>query len=131
MKKYNLLKDTDPETWLEMDESECINLIEEYHKRAKIKMPNHTVHATIHAVVESHIAMGDDLPVKAALQRLMSEGLDRHEAIHAIGSFVSEQMFLLMNDKEAALSTEDFLNRIRNLTREEWEKICNEEEEDF
>ena len=121
MKKYNLLKDPDPETWLEMDESERIILIEEYHKRAKIKLPNHTAHATIHAIVESQIAMGDDLPVKAALQRLISEGLDRHEAIHAIGAIVAEQMFNLLNDKDTASSQEDFLNRIRNLTREEWE----------
>ncbi|MGY4511289.1 hypothetical protein [Bradyrhizobium sp. USDA 3650] len=43
------------------------------------------MHAVIHAVVESQIA-DRELPVRAAAQRLMSEGLDRHEAIHAIRS---------------------------------------------
>ena len=130
MKKYNPLKDPDPKTWLEMNEAERVVLIEEYHKRTKVNLPNHLLHASIHTVVENQIAMGDELPVEGALKRLMSEGLDRHEAIHAIGAVVSEQMFLLLKDKETAPSNEDLLNRIRNLTREEWEKMSEEEDEE-
>lgn len=40
----------------------------------------------IHVVVENQIALGDEIPVRRAVQRLMSEGLDRHDSIHAVGS---------------------------------------------
>jgi len=38
---------------MEMDESERIILVEQYRKRAKIKFPNHIVHATVHTIVEN------------------------------------------------------------------------------
>lgn len=35
-------------------------------------------------------------PVRSALARLLNEGLDRHEAVHAISSVLSEHMRQLM-----------------------------------
>ena len=66
-------------------EQERIDLVKKYHRRARIRLPRETLHAVIHAIVENQIA-DRELPVRAAAQRLMSEGLDRHEAIHTIGS---------------------------------------------
>jgi hypothetical protein len=43
-------------------------------------------HAANHVIVENQLAMGDATVVPATLARLMQEGLDRHDAIHAIGS---------------------------------------------
>ncbi|MCK1378669.1 hypothetical protein IVB33_11685 [Bradyrhizobium sp. 24] len=43
------------------------------------------MHAVIHTIMENQLADAE-LPVRGTAQRLMSEGLDRHEAIHAIGS---------------------------------------------
>ena len=57
---------------------ERIRLVEQYHRRAGIRLPNVTVHAIIHAVIENQIALGDEVPVRRTLQRLLSEGLDRH-----------------------------------------------------
>jgi hypothetical protein len=53
---------------------------------ARSHLPNATVHAVIHVVVENQIALSDEIPVKRTMQRLMSEGLDRHDSIHAVGS---------------------------------------------
>ena len=43
----------------------------------------------MHVVVESQVAMGDELPVRRTVDRLQAEGLDRHEAIHAVGSVLA------------------------------------------
>ena len=81
--------------WLALDEGEQIALVEEYHRRARVTLPQPTLHAVIHAVVERQLAM--QLPsVVDALERLLADGLDRHEAIHAIGSVLGEHMRQLM-----------------------------------
>jgi hypothetical protein len=41
----------------------------------------------------------DATPARRTVQRLMDEGLDRHEAIHAIGSLFAK--FILMNAPES------------------------------
>jgi hypothetical protein len=38
------------------------------------------------SIAEDQIALGDEIPARRTLVRLMEEGLDRHEAIHAIDS---------------------------------------------
>ena len=86
MKMYDPLKPPKSEEWQSMDEHERLQLVENFHRRARIQVPNARVHAVIHVVVENQIALGDEIPVKRAVQRLMSEGLDRHDAIHAVGS---------------------------------------------
>lgn len=75
----------DPEHWLALDEEERNDLVVAYHRDAGIRFPREQLHATIHVVVESQIADAE-LPVGAVAERLMTEGLNRHEAIHAIGS---------------------------------------------
>ena len=56
------------------------------HRRAGVSLQNKNVHAIMHVVIENQVAMGDELPVRRAIDRLVGEGLDRHEAIHAMGS---------------------------------------------
>ena len=84
-------------------------------------MPNATVHATAHAIVESQIALGDETPARRTAQRLMDEGLDRHEAIHAIGMVLFEFMNDLLN---APLSDADpnvpYFVALERLTAEDW-----------
>jgi hypothetical protein len=82
---YDPLVAPDPEEWLALDEEERIALVMDFHRRARIRVPKANVHATIHSVVENQVAEGDALPVRRTLERLMEEGLDRHDAIHAIG----------------------------------------------
>jgi len=43
------------------------------------------LHAITHVIVENQIAMGDTTVVPA-LDRVMREGLNRHDAVHAIAS---------------------------------------------
>src|SRR6516165_6447052 len=96
MQRYNPLVSPDPEEWLALGEQERIDLARDYHRKARIRLPNAKVHATVHAIVETQIALGDETPARRTAQRLMDAGLDRHEAIHAIGwvliQFMSDQM---------------------------------------
>jgi hypothetical protein len=50
-------------------------------------------HAATHVVVENQAAMGDATAVPATLARLMREGLERHDAVHAIGSVLMQIIF--------------------------------------
>jgi hypothetical protein len=45
-----------------------------------------------HVVVENQVALGEVMRVPETLERLLDEGLDRHEAVYAIGSVLMEIM---------------------------------------
>ena len=64
-------------------------------------LPNAGVHAAMHSIVETLIALGDETPARRTAQRLVDEGLDRHEAIHAIGSALVEFMTDLMKARKS------------------------------
>jgi hypothetical protein len=60
MKIYDPLKPPKPEEWQSMDEQQRLDLVESFHRRARIRLPDAKVHAVIHAVVENQVALGDD-----------------------------------------------------------------------
>lgn len=93
---YDPLKAPDPNEWLSLDEMERILLVSEYHQTEdpeEFEEGSLQMHSAIHAVVENQIAMGDEYPVKQTMKRLMDEGLDRHDAIHAIGSVLAKYLW--------------------------------------
>jgi hypothetical protein len=124
---YDPLVDPDPEAWLATDEQERINLIERYHRRHGFKGKRAGAHAIFHAIVENQIAEGDRLPVRRTLLRLMAEGLDRHDAIHAIGSVLAGHINELMRETDAealSRSSDDsnaaYFAALERLTAEDW-----------
>jgi hypothetical protein len=111
-----------PAEWLELDEQERVLFVEQYHRRARIDLPSVTLHSTIHVVVENQLA-GNDQPVVRALARLMKQGLSRHDAVHAIGSLVSEQIYDLLKLKDTPeTSRARYYAAIERLTAAEWLK---------
>jgi len=123
MQRYDPLKAPDPEEWLALDEQERIALACDYHRRARIRLPNANVHATAHAIVESQIALGDETPVRRTVQRLMDEGLDRHEAIHAIGMVLFESIYDLMHAPAPDSDPNPpYFAAIERLTAEGWRR---------
>ncbi|MCL5428723.1 MAG: hypothetical protein M1347_02815, partial [Chloroflexi bacterium] len=82
---YDPLEAPDPDAWLALDESERRYKTLEYHLLFEKDLPAPEAHATIHTIVETQLAM-EVKPLPATLMRLMEEGLNRHEAIHAIAS---------------------------------------------
>jgi len=123
MERYDPLHAPDPAEWLETDEDERIILVRDYHRRAKVKLPNARVHATIHVVVESQIVLGDELPVRRTVARLQAEGLDRHEAIHAVGLVLAEHMYDLMTTGPQKTDPNEFYSAsLEKLTAEDWRR---------
>ena len=121
--RYDPLEHTDPEAWLELDETERKQLVVRYHRKEKVRLPNEAAHALIHVIVENQLALGDEYPVKAVLARLMDEGLDRHEAIHAIGTVLSETFFFAMHGEEVGGDLNvKYLEKLKSLSAESWRK---------
>jgi hypothetical protein len=124
MQRYNPLEAPDPEEWLALDEQERIDLARDYHRKARIHLPNAKVHAAVHAIVETQIALGDKTPAHRTAQRLMDAGLDRHETVHAIGWVLIQFMSDLMESQEL-LDTEPnaaYFAALEQLTVEEWRR---------
>jgi hypothetical protein len=123
MQRYDPLKAPDPEEWLALDEQERIALVQDYHRRARIRLPNASVHAMAHTIVESQIALGDETPARRTAQRLMEEGLDRHEAIHAIGMVLLEFIYDLMRTPASDSDPNPpYFAALERLTAEDWRR---------
>jgi hypothetical protein len=118
---YDPLEAPDPEEWLALDEQERIDLAQDYHRRARIRLPNAKAHATFHAIVETQIALGDETPARRTAQRLMDEGLGRHEAIHAIGSVLAGFIHDLMKVPESHTEPNaPYFAALERLTARDW-----------
>ncbi len=117
----------DPETslssadWLQTDEGERIELVTSYHRRKKIRLPNAQLHAVIHVVVENQLALGEQVVIKT-LARLQTEGLGRHDALHAIGSVLAVDLYELMREPSVATGETNlrYLERLQKLTAKGW-----------
>lgn len=124
MQEYNPGCAPEPQSWLELDEQERIALVETYHRVARIRLPNVTAHAALHAIVENQIALNLE-PVVRAMDRLGKEGLTRHDAVHAIGSVVAEHLFdILKTDQndDAATSQARYYAAVERLTAASWRR---------
>jgi hypothetical protein len=121
MKYYDPLRPPDPEQWRSIDEQERILLVEDYHRRARIRLPKATVHAVVHVIVENQIALGDETPVRRTVQRLISEGLDRHESIHAVASVLASHVNnLLRGPDPGAEPISSYYVALDHLTAKDW-----------
>ncbi len=118
MNSYNPRKAPAPDAWLEMDEAQRLDLVVHHHRNDDL--PNLEIHAAIHTIVENQLA--EDLTeVLDALDRLTRDGLDRHDAIHAIGFVLVEQIQEVLQggvfDKE---SEQAYFQGLKDLTAETW-----------
>jgi hypothetical protein len=115
--------DTSPRAtdWLQADEGERIELVSAYHRRESIKLPNSQLHAVVHVVIENQIALGEEV-VANAVARLRAEGLSRHDALHAIGSVLAENLYELMQEGQGATGEpyRRYLERLQRLTAKSW-----------
>jgi hypothetical protein len=108
----------DPRKWLEMGEQERMAAIRKYHERAGVRVPSLQGHAIVHTIVESQLADGHAAVIRA-LDRLVKGGLDRHEALHAVGSILSRHLFQTVQG-EKPFDTAAYDSRLDELTVEGW-----------
>lgn len=121
LKKYDPDFGAPAQEWLAADEAQRIDLVRAYHRRARVRLPNERLHAVIHVIVENQLALGEVVVIET-LDRLQREGLNRHDAIHAIGMVLSEHLYDVMKgagEVSPALHAQYF-ERLKHLSAEAW-----------
>ena len=98
--QYDADEQPDPDVWLELEETERLDLVSDYHRRTGVQLETPELHAMAHVVVENQVALGQATSVPEALARLLNEGLDRHDAVHAIGSVLMRIVFDAVHERD-------------------------------
>ncbi|MBC8008056.1 MAG: hypothetical protein H7X76_08435 [Prolixibacteraceae bacterium] len=75
----------DAAQWLALGEDERMRLVCSYYESVGTPSADLQVHVAVQPVVETYLAMGV-VAASRALDRLLAEGLTRHEATNAIGN---------------------------------------------
>ena len=121
MTKYDPEVDQQADRWLAAGEADRIAAVEACHRHQRIRLPRPTLHATVHTVVENQLALGEQVVIEA-LARLRLEGLTRHEAVHAIGMVLAEQIYDALKDPGEGTPdlNKPYRDRVRQLTAEQW-----------
>jgi hypothetical protein len=118
---YDPLVTPDAKQWLALSEDERIQFTLEHHTCMDIEPPRVNAHALLHVIVENQIALGDETPVRLKVRQLMAQGLDRHEAIHAIASVLVKYLGdLVRHEVPAAEGTHRYYAALRRLTARKW-----------
>ena len=121
MRLYNPSKSLNYGEWLALDEEERLDLVEAFHRSHKAFGRSLGSHAAIHAAVETQIAL--DIPnIRATLERLRKQGLNRHDAIHAIGSVLAQYMHDLLESEQSATEdvNERYYEQLSKFDAEDW-----------
>jgi hypothetical protein len=118
--KYDPEQAPNPKYWLSMDEAQRIALVVQHHRQEREKLPNVRLHSTLHVIIENQLT--EAIPaVKEALSRLMAEGLDRHEALHAIASVLATHLFHQMKGQSKPVDPNDpYFKDLSSLTARSW-----------
>ena len=82
------------------------------------------MHAIIHATVETQLAEAHE-QARAALARLLDEGLSRHDAVHAIGTVLAGQIYRTMHGE--AFNAEEYNRSLDALSAESWQRMVEDE----
>lgn len=126
--EYDPLTPPKPDQWLELQEDTQIRMVREYHKSGAPELLKEELHAAFHVMIENQLA-SDEVPVRRTLDRLMEEGLDRHEAIHAIGSVLMEHMYDNVHRGSSGDGTKDmYYQDLTHLSADVWKN--NNDRED-
>jgi hypothetical protein len=77
---------------------------------------NPILHIIIHQTVENQIAANDPPETAKTLERLLSQGKTRHEAVHEIGIVLAEEMFGIMKFNRS-FDEQRYVRKLRKLIR--------------
>ena len=110
-----------PDEWLALDEGERIHVVEQFHRDAGVQVPDLLAHATFHVIVENQLALPNQVLVRDTLQRLIGEGLPRHDAVHAIASVLAARVHELLQPAASVAGSEaKYEANLRRLTAKRW-----------
>ena len=123
MEKYNPLIEPNKEEWLESSEYDRIDMVREFHENNEDDLEDEalSIHTSIHVIVENQLAMGVEL-IPETIAKLTRQGLGRHEAIHAIGAIISEDIFDIMRGEKSEFSPKQYRKKLEKITAKRWRK---------
>jgi uncharacterized protein DUF1841 len=116
--RYNPDEPPDATAWLELGEADRLAAVKRYHVLANEQGGNPAVHAAIHVAVETQLAEGLT-SAAAALDRLVEGGLTRHDALHAIGSVLAEEMLSVLRSGQGH-DAQRYDRALSDLTAASW-----------
>ena len=108
----------DRAVWLATPEADRLAAAEQHHKTAKRGADSPELHAAIHVAVETQLAERHPAAT-AAMDRLIADGLTRHDALHAIGSVMAAEMFDILKSKRTH-DPEAYSRKLHQLTAASW-----------
>jgi len=98
-------------------------LADDYRRRARFSLPNRKLHALTHVMVENQIALEDETPAQRTAARLVKQGLDRHEAIHAIGAALMAHITSVLKTSPAdGDPNARYFRELERLTAKSWRR---------
>jgi len=123
MKDYDPSKQLSSDEWLDLEESERISLVRIFHEALDDDLPEDAIemHTMFHVIVENQLAEKVEL-IPETITKLTRQGLDRHEAIHAIAAIVSEDIFDLWKGNKKEFSPKQYRRKLENITAKRWRK---------
>ncbi len=77
---------------------------------------NPILHITIHQTIENQIVIGEPKETAQTVEALMQQGLDRHEAIHRVGTVLADEIFHILKDKRP-FDEAGFVRKLQRLVK--------------
>jgi len=79
---------------------------------------NPRLHIAVEAIIQRQLAKADPPEVRDAYQKLIDDGLDPHEARHAIGRILIETIWLIQHNKLSTEPNHYYRNQLAELKRQ-------------
>ena len=114
--------------WLERGEDERLDAVRRFHVTPPLPHelpPSLEAHAAIHAVIETQLASGDPPEAKRALGRLLSEGVTRHDAIHALGSTFASGVWEVAEGDPKSFDVDAYKRALQSLDHAHWRELVD------
>jgi hypothetical protein len=77
---------------------------------------NPITHVIIHATIENQIANGDPKETAQTVEALTQQGSSQHEAIHAVGAVMADEIFHVLKDKRP-FDEAGFVRKLKRLAK--------------
>ena len=124
MENYDPNHAIDSQDWLALNEQERQQLVEDYHNTLNLSLERGALkmHCMLHVVVENQLAESEYPILRQTLAKLIRQGLNRHEAIHAISSILSNGLFEAMQGSDSEFSIKKYRGKLEKITAKRWLK---------
>jgi len=120
--KYDPLNPITPDQWLALDEDERLSMVFAYLDGIDESIEEKQVLGMLLTVAENQVALGDEMPVKAAVDRLEMEGLDRFTALLAVQEVFGELMQDMAQNPDLEYSPELHKKRLAEIDSKVWKQ---------